>query len=448
MTDAGTQPGGVFRRQLVTDLAWISLVFLLIVLIRATSPSDLLTGDQPLQTAYIDDIVDRDAWLVQHASDGRVQTKPPLYNWLAAVPIVLTGLRHEPLLKLPSILAALLTMFIVYDLAQERFGRRAAILAALLLATSTMFSKQLYFARTDTLLTALIALQIWAALRSRPRVLWVAAALALLTKGPIGIILPLLILAVDWKLEGDLGARWKQLGVKRGMLLAMLPLVIWFGFACAAEGVEVYEQMVKGETIDRFAAGSKSKEHRHLLWYVPHFFSRMAPASLFAMTVLIGSDSRRARELRLFIVWMGVTLLLFSIVPSKRVDRILPMIPAVSILAAWALTHETKLVRGILLSFSLLLLSAAALVSVGGLGVIVVPSLNPISVAGVAMMAIASSICIAASFMRGKSQLAPFALVAAMIGLTAVYQHSFRSRMDAERGFSDGRKVEGPSVSR
>jgi len=341
MTHAESQPDVVLRRQRFTDLAWISLIFLLIVVIRVTSPSDLLTGDQPLQTAYINDIVDRDAWLVQHAADGSVQTKPPLYNWLAAVPIVLTGLRSEPLLKLPSILAALLTMFIVYDLALERFGRHTAILAAMLLATSTMFSKQLYFARTDTLLAALIALQIWAAVRTRPAVLWIAASLALLTKGPIGIILPLVILTIDWRLEGNLTARWKALRGTAGMLFSILPLVIWFGFAYAAEGAEVYAQMVKGETIDRFAGGSKSKEHRHLFWYLPHFISRMAPASLLALTALLGQQSRRTRELRLFIVWMVVTLVLFSIVPSKRVDRILPMIPAVSILAAWALTHET-----------------------------------------------------------------------------------------------------------
>jgi len=398
-----------------------------------------------LQTAYIDDIVVRDAWLVQHAADGSVQTKPPLYNWLAAVPIVLTGLRSEPLLKLPSILAALLTMIIVYDLAQDRFGRHTALLAAMLLTTSTMFSKQLYFARTDSLLTALIALQIWAAVRTRPALLWFAGAMALLTKGPIGILLPLLVLAIDWRLEGNFSDRWNALRATPGMILSVLPLVIWFLAAYAVEGVEVYEQMVKGETLDRFAAGSKSKEHRHILWYLPHFLSRMAPASFLAVSALMGRGSRRERTLRLFIVWMVVTLVLFSVVPSKRVDRILPMLPAVSIVAAWALTHGTKLAGAIVRLFALVLLSVAVLVSVGGLGTILVPELHSISIAGLAVMAIAASVCLVASFIRGKEQIAPFALVAGLIGLTAVYQHSFRATMDAERGFSDGRKVEGRS---
>src|SRR3954468_12683817 len=90
----------------VTDLTLLALAFALVLLIRFTAATDLATGDQPLQVAYVRDVVANGNWIVQHLPDGTPAANPPLYNWLAAISVHAFG-DSEFALKLPSILAAL-----------------------------------------------------------------------------------------------------------------------------------------------------------------------------------------------------------------------------------------------------------------------------------------------------------------------------------------------------
>src|SRR6476620_3730936 len=125
------------------DLAILALVFTIVVLIRVTAASDLATGDQPLQVAYIHDIVENGNWIVQHLADGTPAAKPPLYNWLAAISVEALG-ESDFSLKLPSILAGLLAVAMTWTIALEAIDERAGFIAALLLIASPMFSKHVY----------------------------------------------------------------------------------------------------------------------------------------------------------------------------------------------------------------------------------------------------------------------------------------------------------------
>jgi 4-amino-4-deoxy-L-arabinose transferase len=336
------------------DASLIVFAYLVIVAIRVAAPSDLATGDQPLQVAYINDIVTNGNWLVQHLPDGSAAAKPPLYNWLAAAPVAVTGVTSEPLLKLPSLLAGLLALLCVWNLATRLVGAGAAFGASLLLATAGMFSKHVYFARTDMLLTLLIVAQIWGAVRGRPIVLWFAAALAMMTKGPIGIVLPAIALSGWWWHRGELRPRWREMRPAIGLPLALLPFAIWFAAAVLTEGRAVWDQMVVAETVDRFVAGSKSKEHRHVLYYVPHLVARMLPASLLALAAL---RHRRKPELALPLFWVAGMLVFLSLIPSKRADRLFPILPAMCMLAGYTLRER----RGVAIALSVVMMIGTAI---------------------------------------------------------------------------------------
>jgi len=325
------------------SVASLALVYVSVVLIRITAPSDLATGDQPLQVAYIRDVVEHDNWIVQHLEDGTPAAKPPLYNWLAAGAIAIAGRRYEVLLKLPSLIAGLLTLFLTWSMARSLAGERAALIAGLLLTASTMFSKQVYFARTDMLLTALIVLQMYAALRLRPELYWFGAALALLTKGPIGLLIPALACSAWWWSGGEFRERWRSMRWTIGLPVSLALFAAWFGAAVAVGGQPVFDQLVFAETLDRFAAhSSKSKENRHILYYIPHFLVRMAPASLFAVIALPALWRQRKAPTPAvaphFAAWWLVTTFVFlSLIPSKRADRLFPLFPAACILAGWVI---------------------------------------------------------------------------------------------------------------
>jgi 4-amino-4-deoxy-L-arabinose transferase-like glycosyltransferase len=330
------------------DLAILLLAFFLVAAVRVAAPSDLATGDQPYQVDYIRDIVHHDAWLAQHLANGTAATKPPLYNWLAASAVHATGSESDFILKLPSLIAGLLTLLIVWDLARRISGGEAAFYTGLFLIFSTMFSKQIYFARTDMLLTLFVAAQVWAAVRHEAHsrragvvLYWTAASLSMLTKGPVGVVIPLAGLSVWWWRRGILSERWRAMHVPLGLVISLAVFAAWFLAAVSREPA-VFDQLVYAETIDRFkSTSSKAKENRHLLYYVPHFLGRMAPASVFA--VIAAAELLRKRRDRepagAALWWLLATFLMLSLVPSKRADRLFPIFPATAILAGWAVAH-------------------------------------------------------------------------------------------------------------
>jgi 4-amino-4-deoxy-L-arabinose transferase-like glycosyltransferase len=416
------------------DLVILLVLFTIVAVIRVTAPSDLATGDQPLQAAYVRDITERGSWIVQHLDDGTPATKPPLYNWLAALPILLYGTTNEFLLKLPSLIAGLVTLLLTWSISRQIAGERAAFFAGVLLVCSTMFSKQIYFARTDMVLTLFVVGQIWAAVRLRPVVLWTFAALALLTKGPIGIAIPLLALVVFWWREGTLREKARAMYLVPGLLLSLIPLGAWFAAALSSGGEEVWQQLVVRETIDRFAEGTKSKEHKHLLYYVPHFFVRMAPASFFATAAFAALRVRRQAFQPMLIAawWVLAPFVMLSLVPSKRVDRLFPIFPAVCILAGWALDRwfSGDRLRGVSATLHFV---AGALIVAGLTIAIGVPSgLVDLGATDQAVVVIAATLMAGGGFAmllairRRAASGFMAALAFAMLVLIAVYQHALR----------------------
>lgn len=427
------------------ERSWLPIALLLALFavtaaLRIAAPTDLLTGDQPLQVAYINDIVQNGAWIVQHLESGAPASKPPLYNWLAAAPIVATGSSSEFLLKLPSLVAALLTLLLVWRLGTRLAGRRAGLVAAALLCVSPLFVKHMYFARTDMLLTMLVVAQMYAAVARRPVVFWSAAALSWLTKGPVGVILPIIALSALWWWNGELRERWREMRLARGFVLALVPFAIWFAAALYVGGDAVYEQLVVAETIDRFSAEStKSKENRPFYYYVPHFLARMAPVSFFFICAAFAARGARAHErsnVAIAIAWVLAMLVVFSIVPSKRADRLFPILPGVCIAAAWVIDRELAKARSatrrVFMSLGAIIgLTGLALLAAGPLGRPLIPN-EPLALTGGAGL-IATAVAMLLLLRKAHILAATAALIVALLIGNTVYQHGIPERTEDPR---------------
>jgi 4-amino-4-deoxy-L-arabinose transferase-like glycosyltransferase len=385
----------------------------IVILIRVTAPSDLATGDQPIQVDSILDIASRGNWVVQHQRDGTPASKPPLYSWLAAPLVILTNSQHDFLLKLPSLVAGLILAWLTWRITlQITSSERAAMLAALLLLTTTMFVKLVYFARTDVLLAMLIAWQIDAALRQRAAMYWLAASLAMLTKGPIGILLPFLTLTAWWAWQGELRERWRAMHLPLGLPIALLPFLIWFGAALWVEGRAIWDQLVYAETLGRFSSASpKAKENKHLLYYVPHLLGRLAPASLFAAVALFQVEWRKRQSpILIAAFWVVVMLAALSVVPSKRADRLFPLLPAACALAGWALSTGARGSRATMIVLSVVLVIAGGYAASGRMAD------GLVQIAGVLLILLAVGMII----------FRPYAcafLISALLVVNGTYQH-------------------------
>jgi 4-amino-4-deoxy-L-arabinose transferase-like glycosyltransferase len=302
-------------------------------------------------------------WSVPHLNGQIYSQKPPLFFWAIAASGWLTGGLDETAARLPSALSAVAALLLIYRLGDRLFGRRAAWLAAAAFATCFKVLWQGRFGQIDMMLTALVALGIWFFVRGytegRPgfyRLFFIAAGLATLAKGPVGLLPPLLSIVAFLAVTRNWGElRWLRIG--RGLLLWAAVVLAWLVPAGISGGREYLEQIVFKQNVTRYA----DPWHHFQPWY---YYLTVIPGELFPWSLLLPSAivvgwKRLVGQLRtgrveppthhpdpplpeasslqrdgfLFcLCWMAVTLLFFSVSPAKRSVYILTMYPAMALL--------------------------------------------------------------------------------------------------------------------
>ena len=156
------------------------------------------------------------SFLKLHCLGGNYLDKPPLIFWLSSLSFSVFGFNNVAY-KLPSFLFALLSIFSTYRLAKIYYNEKTARMAAVMLATSQALFLITNDVRADTLLMGAVIFSIWqwTEFFEESKTLNLLAgslglALALLAKGPIGLVatgaslLPHIILKGTWKKLFDL----------------------------------------------------------------------------------------------------------------------------------------------------------------------------------------------------------------------------------------------------
>jgi 4-amino-4-deoxy-L-arabinose transferase-like glycosyltransferase len=166
-------------------------------------------------------------WLVTHVN-GKVNTrKAPFFFWLIALLSLPFGRVTSLTARLPSALASLGTVAMTLRLGRRSSSERAAVLAVFILATTYMFWDKARSVQIDAVMCCLIwialsAFEAWRAGdlggRRAGLVFWAAGALAVLAKGPVGLLLPLGIALATLAVDREIG-RWRDFAPFTGPLL-------------------------------------------------------------------------------------------------------------------------------------------------------------------------------------------------------------------------------------
>jgi 4-amino-4-deoxy-L-arabinose transferase-like glycosyltransferase len=179
---------------------------------------DLMDVDASQYATIAMELVQHGNWLQLHYRFADYLDKPPLLFWTSALSLRLFGL-HVWAYKLPSMLAAGAGIYAVYRFCLLHYARATARNAAFILASCVGAVLMCNDVRTDAMLTGMTACAVWQSAEylrfGRTRnvlLLGVFTGLALLTKGPIGLVMPTfaigahLLLRRDWR--GMLQWRW------------------------------------------------------------------------------------------------------------------------------------------------------------------------------------------------------------------------------------------------
>lgn len=331
---------------------WAGFLF-----VRATGPDDLYGRDQIKVAGYVLDIVENDAWLWQQDHDGNFASKPPLTQWLGAVATKAYGQFHRLTLTFPSWLASLITIFLLVGWTAQQFGRIAAMWVPLLLLANNMGLRQILLARSDTLFQCsivLLALGAWHAWIDRGKWGWVfvGTLAALLTKGPLGVLIGLLgLIAVFLRRrsteeettseEEQPTVPWK--GIATAIVLACILPALWLYSANADSGGRAVEKLLHDELVAH-AIGDRTAENQQVWWHhllpIAWFLSRLAPAGWLALAALIRvvrkpeADRRKRNAEQFMACWLVGGLILLCMATHHRFVHLLAILPPTAVLAA------------------------------------------------------------------------------------------------------------------
>ena len=302
---------------------------------------DLWAPDEPFFGEGAREMVVDGQWLVSHVNGVVHNHKPPLFFWLIAILSLPLGRVTSLTARLPSVLASLGTVAMTLRLGRRWSTERTAVLASFILATTYMFWDKARTVQIDAVLCCLIwvalsAFEAWRAgdLEGRRAglIFWTAGALAVLAKGPVGLLLPLGIAVVTLALDRELG-RWREFAPLSGPLIFALICGTWATAATfwGPTGYSVWGAL-KEHFIDR---GIHGMHHEQPWWY----YAKVLPPQLLPWTFLIPGAlllawRRRDRTDRFLLVTVIFIVLFFSVSTEKRTLYVLPAFPAFALLTA------------------------------------------------------------------------------------------------------------------
>lgn len=330
-------------------------VFALLLLGLGIGLRDPWPSDEPRFALVARDMLSSGQWLFPHRGVELYSDKPPVFMWLEACAYFLTG-GWRGWFLLPSLLAGLGTIALVYDFARRQWNHHAGLLAAAAVLVSFDFTFQMRGAQIDGVETFWITLAMVGLLRHLllgPAWRWyaigfLAAGMGVITKG-VGVI-ALLVFVPFWF------ARWRGWNNvlpsqhrDARWWLALLILVPVLGWALPmlwsalhvhagdAAYARYAHDILLGQTVDRYAA---PKHHFHPWWfYLSVIAFEWLPLSLAIAWAVPGwkraLQNRDARTL-LPLAWVVLVVVFFSLSGGKRDVYILPALPVTAIaLAPW-----------------------------------------------------------------------------------------------------------------
>jgi hypothetical protein len=343
---------------------WIVAAVSFLLFLIGNLPWQLDDYDQAKQAFTSFEMVKEGHWFYQQTPHERVATKPPLVGWISAG---LYGIIRswEVAWRLPSLVAAIALAVLLFRTASFAYGSIAGLVALSAFGLNLLSPRLATLVRTDMPLAFvifLIGLLIWQKIqkqeewKSRDRVyLFALLTISMLIKGPIvyAFLLPGIAL-FQWRYgrarpqparRGEDAPQKRLQGAWSGWwpwIVSLAVFLLWVAGGILFQS-DFYDEVVIREFLGRF--GETIHRPQPLYFYVPHLLHKFAPWSI--LLIAIGVVYLAARRWRIsdafremspeafwLICWSLGGLIMMSLIPSKRVDRIFPVIPPLCLLLA------------------------------------------------------------------------------------------------------------------
>jgi 4-amino-4-deoxy-L-arabinose transferase-like glycosyltransferase len=333
------------RRQI-----WLFFAVALVILAAGIGLRDPWPADEPRFALVAKQMIESGNWLIPHRGSELYSDKPPMFMAMQAFFYALTGQWRIAFL-LPSLLAGLGMLWLVWDLGRRLWNPRAGLYAAAALLCTFQFVYQVKRAQIDPTVCFFLTLANYGLLRHfllGPdwRAYWIgyfAAGLGVITKG-VGVLalfmfLPYLFASRQrWDHVARIeGGWWRWLA---GAAFFAGAAALWLGplfFAAHAQDSPEFRAYLN-DILFRQTAGryTQSWDHHQPPWYYLGViaFAWLPLALAYPWTVPSWWRSLKARDARVLLplAWVVLIIVFFTFPKGKRDVYIMPALPLVALL--------------------------------------------------------------------------------------------------------------------
>ncbi|WP_075964837.1 ArnT family glycosyltransferase [Parabacteroides massiliensis] len=373
---------------------------------------DFSTKGEPREAAVAVSMLETGNWVLPQVYADEFAYKPPLAHWLMAAASLPQGYVSEFTSRLPSALAFIMLIGFTLVFFGKRLRFQQAFIATLLLITCIEIHRAAMTTRVDMLLTTFIVIGLYQLyrwedkleLKGVPIAIPALLGCAVLTKGPVGVVLPLFVFGVYLLML----RKYSYLVIFKALLYAgissmFLPL-LWY-VAAWKQGGDAFLNVVLAENFGRFFHLSTPEIHYNLghengVWY--NFMTLAAgfvPWTIFFFFSLFGlklhkpekplketlagiwNSIRSMEKEKLFSLVALVCIIFFYSIPSsKRSVYLMPAYPFIAIFLAQYTLYITEYRTKVTRVFAAFMASVTAVVVIA-VGLTMAGAIDPARIA-------------------------------------------------------------------
>ncbi len=285
----------------------------------------LIDPDEPFYAQTTTEMVKGNEWLTPTIFGERQFEKPIFFYWQSMIAQKIFG-QTELAARVPSAAAGTLLVFLTWIFGRRMFSPRAGFCAAVVLATGVEYAFMSRLMLTDIFLALCISASVfcfWLATeeedkRDRWMILhFIASALAMLTKGPVGFLVPTLGSICYLWISGK-RSPWRGKGLWLGIVAWLLIAGPWYATMFSKYGMEYWHRFFVHENWERLTS-AEHKHSNHWWYYLMILVAGNLPwiPLLIAAVVRTVKDIKTDRRMLFLVCWFVPNLIFFTICNSK-----------------------------------------------------------------------------------------------------------------------------------
>jgi len=313
--------------------------------------------DEALNSEASREMLERGTWIVPTFNFELRSAKPAMLNWMQMLSYQVFGV-NEFGARIPSVLMGLLTVLLTYELARRMFTPITGLLSGIILTSAAEFCLLSHAATPDAPMLFFLVLSFtifWFRSMNGSRKWWlpmsVACGLGVLTKGPVCVAMPAIVLILYFAWNRELSRLWDR-KIITAFLVFLAVILPWYILVSVETRGAWIKDFLFRHNFGRFV--SPMENHGGpILYHAIGLLFLYAPWCIFLFATIwhgvrqarvrpttphpevdltIEQTPNGVRAYRFLIVWFTTYLVFFSIAATKLPNYVLPLYPALAIL--------------------------------------------------------------------------------------------------------------------